>query len=170
MSDRYLEYHAAVVAGDVEAMRRALGDPPEFPNVRDECGCECLVYAIYHGPAGLVRTLLTMGADPDPEVDDGFPSLFAAIDRSAPDGHEVLTMLLEAGASAQRRGINDYTALHHAACRDDVLAVELLLAHGADPAARTRIDGYATPLEEAERFGHGEGAAALRRWLQAGDR
>jgi hypothetical protein len=39
----------------------------------------------------------------------------------------------------------------------------MLLKHGADPRAATRIDNYGTPLEEAERFGHTIGAAALRR-------
>jgi ankyrin repeat protein len=62
-----------------------------------------------------------------------------------------------------QRGLNDYTALHYAACRDDAVAVEMLLKHGADPRAATRIDTYGTPLEEAERFGHTIGAAALRR-------
>jgi ankyrin repeat protein len=110
-----------------------------------------------------VRALLDAGADPNAAVDDGFPALFAAIDRATPDRHDVLAALLSAGADVQQRGVNDYTALHYAACRDDGSAVRLLLAHGADPGVRTRIDHYATPLEEAERFGHAAGAAALRR-------
>jgi uncharacterized protein len=39
----------------------------------------------------------------------------------------------------------------------------LLLAHGADPHARTRIDHCATPLEEAERLGRSAAARILRR-------
>ena len=62
---------------------------------------------------------------------------------------------------------DDYTPLHHAASRDDAIAVTMLLDRGADPTARTRIDNYGTPLEEAEQFGHGIGAAALRNWLTA---
>jgi ankyrin repeat protein len=58
--------------------------------------------------------------------------------------------------------VNDYTPLHHAAARDDAEAVLLLLAHGADPSARTRIDDRTTPLEEAERGGCSRAAAALR--------
>ena len=68
-----------------------------------------------------------------------------------------------ASQAADQRGINDYTALHYAAARDNAEAVKLLLSRGADPEERTRVDGYAAALEEAERFGHHIRAAALRR-------
>lgn len=162
-----LAIHEATVAGDLDRLREAFGNPDDFPNSRDECGEPCLDHAIYHGPLSLVRALLELGADPNYADAGGFPSLFAAIDRAAPDRHQVLELLLAAGADVQQRGFNDYTALHQAACRDDAAAVEILLRHGADPKARTRIDDYATPLEEAELFGHAVGAAALRRWLES---
>ena len=38
----------------------------------------------------------------------------------------------------------------------------MLLARGADPAARTRIDECSTPLEDAEAIGFSETAALLR--------
>src|SRR4051812_616835 len=159
---------AAIVAGDVPVLRAAFGNDPAFPNVRDECGQTLLDHAIYRGPLSLVRSLIELGADPNYADPGGFPSLFAACDRAAADRHEVMALLLAAGASVQQRGMNDYTALHHAACRNDGSAVELLLAHGADPEARTRIDDYATPLEEAERFGHRAGADAVRRHAARG--
>jgi ankyrin repeat protein len=154
---------AATVAGDVSALRTAFGNPPEFPNVRDECGQTCLDHAIRRGPLSLIRALLDLRADPNYSDPAGFPSLFTAIDREAPDRHEVLALLLSAGTDVAQRGVNDYTPLHYAACREDAVAVKLLLEHGADPRAATRIDNCATPLEEAERFGHAIGAAALRR-------
>lgn len=43
--------------------------------------------------------------------------------------------------------------------------MEILLARGADPALKTRIDEYATPLDEAELMGNAEGAAMLKRLL-----
>ena len=151
---------AAIRAGDVATLRRLAGDA--WPAGADACGASYLILAIYHGPVSLVQALLAAGADPNEPADDGFPTLFAAIDRQAPGQLEVLATLLDAGADVQQRGVNDYTALHYAASRDAADAVRLLLAHGADPAARTRIDHYATALEEAERFGHVVGAAALR--------
>lgn len=162
--NKALAIEEAIVAGEVDDLRRAFGDIGNFPNVRDECGESCLDHAIYRGPVSLVRALLDLGADPNDPDPGGFPPLFAAIDRTAPDRHQVLALLLAAGANVNQRGVNDYTALHYAACRDDAAAVEILLQHGADPCATTRIDHYATPLEEAERFGHVTGATALRRW------
>ncbi len=47
--------------------------------------------------------------------------------------------------------------------QQDVTAIELLLEHGADPKARTRIDDCATPLEEAEILGLTEAIAALKK-------
>ena len=159
-----LALNSAIESGDLRALREAFGDDPEFPNVRDECGQTILDHAIYRGPLALVRSLIALGADTNYDDDGGFPSLFAACDRIAPDRHEVMALLLAAGANVQQRGVNDYTALHRAACRNDDGAVKLLLEHGADPEARTRIDEYATPLEEAERLGHKVGAEALRRY------
>lgn len=154
---------SAIATGDVEALRAGFDDAPEFPNVHDECGRTLLDHAIYLGPISLVRALLELGADPNYADNGGFPSLFAAIDRTTADRYDVMELLLAAGADVAQRGVNDYTTLHRAACRDDAAAVEILLAHGADPEARTRIDNYGTPLEEAEHFGHHAGAAALRR-------
>lgn len=166
--NQLLAIEQATVAGDVSALRAAFGNPSDFPNVQDELGQSCLGHAICRGPVALVRVLLDLGADPDYPDAEGFPSLFAAIDRSAPDRHEVLELLLTAGANVQQRGVSDCTALHYAACRNDAAAVEILLRYGADPDARTRIDQYATPLEEAELLGFAIGAAALRRWKEAG--
>jgi hypothetical protein len=161
--------HQALLAGDLPAWRRALGDPSDFPQTRDECGTTCLEMAIHHGPVSLVAELIELGADVNYDEHAGFPSLFAAIDRQAPGRVEVVRLLLAAGADVQQRGMNDYTALHYAAARDDAFVVELLLEHGADHAARTRIDHLATPLEEADRHGHTAGAAAIRDWLARGD-
>jgi len=71
--------------------------------------------------------------------------------------------LLAHGADIGQRGINDWTPLHWAVANDDAAAVALLLAHGADPDARTRVDECATPLEEAEHLGKTAAAEALRR-------
>ncbi|MBW8311831.1 MAG: ankyrin repeat domain-containing protein [Rhizobium sp.] len=165
MPNPALDIEAAYLRGDLAALRAALGNPPDFPHTRDDCGGSCLINAIYRAPVSLVAQLLELGAHANEAVDDGFPPLFAALGTTHADAAERVALLLRHGANPQQRGVNDYTALHQAACADNAEAVRLLLAAGADPQARTRIDHYATALEEAEHFGHHAGAEALRRML-----
>jgi ankyrin repeat protein len=166
---------AAFSAGDMEALLAELdGDEtPDFPNGYGPWGMRCSVLqnAIYHSPLPFIRQLLELGADPNYDDGDGFPSLIAALSsRPAPalklagrqDVHELMALLLSYGANPNQHGLNDYTPLHWAASEGDVRAVTLLLAHGADPAERTRIDDYETPLEVAERAGRAEVAQLLR--------
>ena len=161
---------AAFRAGDFEGLRAALGDPDGFPDVSGPITVgHCLEYAIYHSPLPFIRLLLERGADPNYADHAGFPSLIAALTclRSVPgsparaDAHEILELLLAAGADPNQRGVNDYTPLHWAAGDGDERAVRLLLAHGGDVTARTRIDDCETPREVAERAGHRAIAALL---------
>lgn len=156
--------HAAFVAGDVDAIRTALGEPAGFPNCEfpDRYADSILEYAIYHSPVDCIRALLELGADANYDSAGGFPSIIAALSSVRPEALEIVDLLLASGADIQQRGINDHTPLHYAAAANDVRAVELLLERGADVNARTRIDDYATPLEEAELLGKEEAAAVLR--------
>jgi ankyrin repeat protein len=160
-----LKLHAAYQRGDLDGVKAALGNPPDFPNCRGPRGMgeNVLEYAIYHSPLAFVRKLLDLGADPNYGDHAGFPSLIAALSADRADRQDLLKLLLDHGADTSQRGVNDYTPLHYAAATDDVPAIELLLACGADPSARTNIDDCATPLEEAERGNHHAAAAALRR-------
>jgi ankyrin repeat protein len=137
-------------------------------------GCQleigsCLEYAIYHSPLPFIRTLLEIGADPNPRIHAGFPPLIAALSCSRPrpgssgraDVAEIIELLLSFGAEPNQRGINDYTPLHMAVSEQNLPAVELLLKAGADPTLRTRIDNYETPREMAETGGLREIAKEL---------
>ena len=161
-----LALHNAFVAGDVETIRKLLGDPPDFPNNEgpDWLG-NLLTYAIYWSPVETVRALLEMGADAAYEADDGFPPLIATTDRRPRDGVDdrvqVLRLLLEHGADPNRQGMNDGTPLHQVVWKreawpDHADAVRVLLEHGADPHLRTRIDDYSSALEDAEAVGAAE--------------
>ncbi len=157
--------------GDIDALLVALGDPADFPNSLHpwDLGLgDCpLEYAIYWSPLAFIETLLDRGANPNYPDRAGFSSLIAALSTDRPDRLELLRLLLSRGADIAQRGLNDWTPLHYAVSRDDVPAIELLLAHGADVDARTRIDDFATPLEDAERLNHKRVVDALKRSTSA---
>jgi ankyrin repeat protein len=149
-------------AGDLAALRAALVDPTLVPNGPMPLAIgSCLEYAIYHSPRAFVRTLLELGADPNPTDHAGFPPLIAALSCSQPqpgapgrsDVLEVIALLLQFGADPNQRGINDYTPLHMAVSERNAAAIHLLLTAGADPSLRTRIDDCASPLEMAQAAG-----------------
>ena len=167
-----IELERALEAGDLDAARRALGDPDGWPNVTDPYLFDSVLgRALGCAPLAAIEALLAAGADPNfhPQ-DDGFPSLFDVLHhrradrpelRRWHDRHDVLRALLAAGAEVDARGLNDWTALHHACADGDAVAARLLLEAGADPHARTRIDDLETPLEIAEQVG-GEVLRVLR--------
>ncbi|MDH5774635.1 MAG: ankyrin repeat domain-containing protein [Nitrospirota bacterium] len=163
----HLSVHDAFVRGDLEGLKNALGCPEDFPNnpVPWELaiGDHVLEYAIYHSPMSFIRGLLELGADPNYEAPAGFPSLIAAISSTRKDRAEMIDLLLSFGADLQQRGVNDYTPLHDAVSRQDQQVVVLLLSRRADAFARTRIDAYATPIEEANILGLTETATLLQR-------
>lgn len=157
--EAFLKIDAAFRNGDLTALRAAVDDPASVPNgpMPRTIG-RCLVYAIYHSPLPFIRTLLAIGADPNPAVDDGFPPLIAALSCSHAqpgsagrnDTFDIIKLLLAFDVDPNQRGINDYTALHMAVSARHLPAVEALLEAGADPRLRTRIDDHETPLEMAQ--------------------
>jgi ankyrin repeat protein len=156
--------HEAYVNGDLDGLRFLLGDPPDFPNCRGPIGMGEIVleYAIYHSPMTFIRTLLEMGADANYPDHAGFPSLIATLTTEREDRYDILRMLLSFGADIQQYGHNGYTPLHWAAAADDSEVVEFLLKEGADPTARTLVDDYNTPEDEAQLLGCENSLKALR--------
>jgi ankyrin repeat protein len=168
VSRRHKRAHDAYRAGDINALRAALDDPPDFPNCRQPfelaVGDHPLEYAIYWSPLAFIAQLIGVGADPNYQHHAGFPSLIAALSSGRPDKNEMLKLLLESGADVGQRGLNDWTPLHCAVVERDLEAVKTLLAYGADPNLRTRIDDYTTPVEDAESLGF---TAAVELMLEA---
>jgi len=171
--EQFKKIDAAFRAGDLIALRAAVDESDSIPNGPMPLTIgRCLEYAIYHSPLSFIRTLLEIGADPNPEDHSGFPPLIAALSCSRPqpgspgrsDVIEIVTLLLSFGSDPNQRGINDCTPLHVATGERNLAAIERLLEAGADPTLRTRIDDCETPRELAERAGLREIAELLARW------
>ena len=167
--ERFRRIDEAFKAGDLAALRAAVADAVDdisaFPNNPMPLGIgPILTYAIYWSPLAFIEELLAIGADPNGHDNDGFPPLIAALCKTNPhpgskprgDVVDVMARLLDAGADPDQRGINDWTALMMAVVETNVEGVRLLLARGADPSLRTRIDDYETALDIAK-------AGAIRR-------
>jgi ankyrin repeat protein len=169
---KFRKVDAAFHDGDMRALRAAVDDPDVVPNGPMPLAIgPCLEYAIYHSPLRFIRELLELGANPNPDNHAGFPPLIAALSCSRsqpgsparPDVKEIVSLLLEFGADPDQRGINDFTALHMAVAERNADAVALLLAGGADPRLRTRIDDYETPREMAMAIGMADVAVRLEK-------
>ncbi len=160
--EKFKKIDAAFRVGDLNALQAAVDDPHSVPNGPMPLTIgRCLEYAIYHSPLAFIRTLLEIGADPNPANHAGFPPLIAALSCSRPrpgspgrpDVADIVGLLLSFGADPNQRGLNDYTPLHMAVSEHHLPTVELLLKAGADPRLRTRIDDCETPREMAEKMG-----------------
>jgi uncharacterized protein len=169
-AEKFRKIDAAFRNGDLEALRASVDERDCVPNGPMPLAVgPCLEYAIYHSPIHFIRTLLEIGADPNPQNHAGFPPLIAALSCSHPqpgfpgrnDTLDIIKLLLTFGADPNQRGINDYTALHMAVGELNLPAIEALLEAGADPRLRTTIDYYETPREMAEKAGMIEIASLL---------
>jgi ankyrin repeat protein len=116
-----------------------------------------LIEAAFSGDIDELRRLIAEGADPNVQAPDGStPLMSAAVGHSVP----ALQLLLEAGADPNLRAVDGATALMKASLwDDDPICVELLLSHGADPAA-VDADGW-TAGRIAAKKGHARIARLL---------
>lgn len=126
----------------------------EFPAGTDDyLGRHWIRNAIDCGSQKAVEWMLKHRVDLSFRDEEGYTVLHAALERARPDKHSIVALLLDHGAPVNAHGINDWTPAHMAAVREDIEALRLLIAHGADLSIRTRIDDYQTPLEEARSLG-----------------
>jgi ankyrin repeat protein len=133
-----------------------------FPDGVDSfLGRRWILNAIDIGTRSAIEWMLEKQVDLAFRDEEGYTPLLTVIDSKRHDRYELLELLLRAGAPVDLKGINDWTPAHLAAARDDVAALRILVAHGADLTIRTDIDDCATPLEEARTLGSRNAVAFL---------
>jgi len=157
----YDEIMEAIISGDTEALESFSQKIEGFPIGKDAfVHRHWITNAIDCGGLAVVRWMLEKGAPVVFRDDEGYTVLHSAIDRDDVDKYEIVRLLIQAGADINAHGFNDWTPAHLAAVRGDIDALEILNDAGADFSRRTRIDWYATPLEEVRHLGGSPDAQA----------
>ena len=160
MSD-YGDIMDSIMAGDIDALKEFALLVDDFPTGKDDfIGRYWLTNGIDCGTCEVVSWMLENGSQIVFRDDEGYTPLHSAIEA---EKHDVVKLLIDSGAAIDGRGTNDWTPAHHAAAYNDVKSLKLLKNAGADFTIRTRIDEYATPLEEAEILGRSPEAVAYLR-------
>lgn len=165
--EEYEKIMEIVAEGDENQLNKLAQEVEGFPG-----GCDCLVKrhwitnAIDCGSIASIRWMLSRNVPLDFRDEEGRSPLHCAIDRDNEDKYQVLELILKHGAPTGLHGFNDWTPLHRAAAFNDVEACRILLHYGADPEARTRIDDYATPFEEAVILKKQEAADFLKEYTR----
>jgi ankyrin repeat protein len=113
--------------------------------------------AVRDGDALEVARRLKLGADPE-GARSGFPLLHKAIEHGH---HEVVRLLVEAGANVERTSHEGWAPLTRADAEDQFDIAEYLISVGADESFRHR-HGF-TQLHKAARKGDGERCSILLR-------
>jgi ankyrin repeat protein len=165
------ELFLAVTTGDVETVRRLVGEDPSLASARDASGLPVVLLALFHQQREAAAALLDaapelgpleaaatgradrlaelLDADPDARdarTPEGFTPLGLAAFLGGPD---VVRVLLEHGADPDDDADNQFGVrpVNAAAAAHDHATMRLLLEAGADPNARQQ--GGFTPLHSA---------------------
>ena len=142
----------SIKAGDIEAVKAAIGDDPGAAAARDDNGLSAVRAALYADKQDVADVLL----EAEPELDVFDAAAVGDVDR--------LTELLDADADLIKAYSEDgYTPLHFAAYFGRGSALRLLLDRGADVAAVAKNEMEVQPLHSAVAKGGREVVAALLR-------
>ena len=159
---KYDQIFEMLERGSIEELEKIAQTTESFPCGKDDfIERFWITNAIDCGSLEAIRWMLSKKVPLDFRDDEGYTPILSAIDREKTDKYEVLELLINNGAPINKQGINDWTPLHMAAARNDIKALDILVKHGANLTIKTRIDNYATPLEEARSLGRKEAVRFL---------
>jgi ankyrin repeat protein len=142
-----LDVFEAATAGDANRVAALVDADRALANAVARDGYSPLGLASFFKRRDVVKVLLERGAKPSvPSRDQGFTPLHSAVATDAGDAiHEIVRLLLDAGADPNAKSHEGGTPLHSAAFTGDLAIAKLLLASGADLEAtdgkgRTALD------------------------------
>jgi uncharacterized protein len=142
-----LDVFEAATAGDAKRVAALVDADPALAEAVARDGYSPLGLASFFKRRDVVKVLLERGAKPSvPSRDQGFTPLHSAVATDAGDAiHEIVRLLLDAGADPNAKSHEGGTPLHSAAFTGDLAIAKLLLASGADLEAtdgkgRTALD------------------------------
>lgn len=158
MSD-YDDIMKLIMDGNIAGLEEASQVIADFPTGTDDfINRHWITNGIDSGGVAVVEWMLSKKPLIRFRDDEGYTPIHSALERDSPDKYEILSLLISAGADVDAHGVNDWTPAHMAAAQNDVKALKILREAGADFSIRTRIDDYATPLEEAASLGDSQPA------------
>ena len=157
-----LDIFDAAAVGDAERVTEHVDRDPSLASAYAPDGFHPLGLAAFFRRYDVLRLLLDRGADVAAPARNKLrvTALHSAVATdAAPVDHEIVRMLLEAGAPVNVPHLGGGTPLHTAAFVGDPTVVRLLLERGTDPSMR-RDDGKTAAAIARER-GNAEVAALL---------
>jgi ankyrin repeat protein len=170
---RTLDVFLAAELGMANELRTRLDRDPSLTTQISASGATALHGACYWGSVAAAKLLLEHGADVNAFTRDSFlkiaPIGCAVATPNVPNPSDdesvvvaLVTLLLAHGANVNAQRRDGMTALHAAAYRGHLKAIEVLLKNGADANIRAHADsgthGGESPLDTA--LGQGQNAAA----------
>ncbi|HUQ39136.1 MAG TPA: ankyrin repeat domain-containing protein [Acidimicrobiales bacterium] len=152
------QFEAAAI-GNADRLAELLDRDPAAKDRFAPDGFTALQLAAFFGRVDATQVLLDHGADPSPVARNDM-KVQALHSATAGRHHEVVELLLAAGADVNARQQGGWTPLMQAAHHGDMELVDMMLAYGADPTA-TVDDGRDAAALAAE-GGHDAVAEILR--------
>lgn len=159
-----LDVFEAACVGNLARTVRLVSDGTSSADAVSPDGFSPVGYAAFFGHVELLRALIERGGQVNTPSQNAMrvcPLHSAAAHIDQTRAVELARIVLGAGADANARQQGGFAALHEAALNGNMALIELLLAHGADPAITN--DKGASPADLARSNGHDAAVRLLER-------